>query len=121
MGERFASTLLPFVEAGYLKNDNNLSAVLIALGNFLQHDLTPEPYFNRIAPFLSTFRSFNTRNALVHVLRSLHSNPHLSAHIKVHLRRLETLEAWNKQRINEPDYEQRHETMAELARVTFFD
>lgn len=117
LGNQFASTLLPFVEAGYLRNDDNLSAVLIAIGNFLQLDQNPVEYLNRVAPFLSTFRSRKTRAALVRLLQSLHSNPHLPAKFKGHLKCLQQLEAWHSQRINEPDYEQRHETMAELAKV----
>jgi hypothetical protein len=109
---------LPFVEKGYLRNDDNLCAVLIAIGNFLQKDLTPINYFHRVAPFLFKFRSRKSRAALVKILQSLSSNSNLPKNVVPHLDRLIQLESWHPHRIDEPDYEKRHEIMAELAEVS---
>lgn len=95
LGAEFATTLLPFVEAGHFQDDDRLAAVLVSIGNFLTHDHHPETYFSRIAPFLSEFRARKVREALVQLLRGLKSNRGLSEQLKNHIERLEQLEAWH--------------------------
>jgi hypothetical protein len=97
LGTEFAATLLPFVEGGFLRSDEHLTAVLISIGNFLVHDEQPESYFRRVTPFLFEFRSRKTRDALLQLLRGLQSNRHTSDELKKHIERLGQLEAWNPQ------------------------
>lgn len=97
LGAEFAATLLPFVEGGFLRSDDNLASVLISIGNFLVHDDQPESYFRRVTPFLFEFRARKTRDALLELLRGLQSNPHTPEQLKKHIGNLEQLEAWNPQ------------------------
>ncbi|KAI6183438.1 Small subunit processome component 20-like protein [Aphelenchoides bicaudatus] len=117
LGADFAATLLPFVESGFLRSDDNLASVLVAIGNFVVHDSQPEAYFQRVSPFLSKFQSRKTRNALLQLLKSIQANSRTPSQLKDHIECLQQLEAWDPKKIEEPDHERRHETMAKLAKL----
>ncbi|KAI6179072.1 Small subunit processome component 20-like protein [Aphelenchoides besseyi] len=117
LGSEFASTLLTFVERGLLRNEDHLAAIINSVSHFLTYDKQPNDYFTRVIPLLSTLRSRRTRTSLVQLLGQLRKNSNFRSDLNAHVERLEELESWDKQRINEPDYEKRHEVLAELLRL----
>ncbi|CAD5215457.1 unnamed protein product [Bursaphelenchus xylophilus] len=114
LGSEFSLTLLKFVELGHLKNEQSLISVLTSVSKFVKREENPEEIFRIIVSFLSNLKGRKARAALVELETSLRNNNNLSKPLQHHLKRLEGLESWDKNRIDEPDYEQRHQCIVEL-------
>ncbi|CAD5211198.1 unnamed protein product [Bursaphelenchus okinawaensis] len=114
MGSELSLTLLKFIEIGCLKNEQSLSSVLTSVAKFVKTECNPEEIFKRVSSFLCTLKGRKPRAALVDLLQSLKNNVNTSKPLQHHLKRLVQLESWDQKRINEPDYEQRHQCLVEL-------
>lgn len=71
------------------------------MGNFVGREQVPSDYLVRLTPLLRTLQSRATRAALVHLLRQLRLNDNMAEELRPFLERLEKLEAWSTQRMNE--------------------
>ncbi|CAD6199921.1 unnamed protein product [Caenorhabditis auriculariae] len=120
MSTRIAWPLFSCVEKRKCQEEL-LMQMLNTLGRIAQLVENPQEFIHRIAPLCSKINGRNAREALVGMAEGFAKSPKTGPRTRDILRLFGDLEAWDKSKVDEPNFDRRYNAYSKLAQIWLGD